>query len=97
MSRRALDLRFAVVVTVPMFADDLVRLLAYPNARVPTGWGEAMSRAFPVPGVELAADLCTQMLRVDGVDGVLLGGTCGPEHAVAAADAFLEVAGRLRG
>lgn len=50
-----------------------------------------------MPGVDLAADLCEQMLRVDGVDGVVLGATCGPEHAIAAADAFLDVAGRLRG
>lgn len=40
----AASLRFAVVVTVPVFADDLFRLLAYPNARVPAGWGAAMSR-----------------------------------------------------
>lgn len=93
----ATGLRFAAVVTVPLFADDLVRLLAYPNARVPAGWGEAMSGAFPAPGVELATALCRRLLAVDGLDGVLLGATCGPEHAAAAADAFINVAGQLRG
>ena len=87
--------RFAAVGTVPLFADDLVRLLAYPNARVPAGWGEAMSGAFPTPGSDLATALCRRLLRVDGLDGVLLGATCGPEHAAAAADAFID--GQLRG
>ena len=90
-------LRFAVVVTVPVFADDLIRLLAYPNARIPAGWGEAMSRATPVAGTSLALALSRHLLAVDGVDGVVLGATCGPEHASAAADAFIEVAQQLRG
>ena len=92
----ATGLRFAAVVTVPLFADDLVRLLAYTNARVPAGWGEAMSRAFPTPGPDLALAFCRRLLRLDGLDGVLLGATCGPEHAEAAADAFIHVAGQLR-
>lgn len=92
------DLIFLPVITVVFETDDFERWSQYPNARIPTGWGDELigARNVGAVGRRLALAFARQLLTVDGVGGVVFGSTADPSRSDEVADAFASLATELR-
>ena len=94
----ASDLAFVVVVSILLERDDFDRWMQYPNARIPTGWAEAIESTSDVEstGRALAVSLSNELLDVPGVSGVLLASTADPTNCDRVAESFASLARDLR-
>lgn len=94
----ASDLEFVAVVTTVLDRADFTRWIQYPNARIPSGWAEAIASTSDVEstGRALAMTLSNQLLDVPGVGGVLLASTADPAQCDRVAEHFASFAQELR-
>ncbi len=89
-----------VIACVPVVTDaeSAQVLLSFAAGRVPTGYVESVLDADDrhAAGVSAALELCREMLRAPGVDGVDLSGGTRPGRELAAAEALAEIGRGVR-